>query len=305
MTASLLPLRLPPSLQEGDRVRVVLPSGPCPPEQLEKGLGCWRQWGYNPIPTLPSETASLPYLAANDAERLQALQLALDDPTCRAIACGRGGYGVTRLLPLLDWSEFCRSPKWIVGFSDITALLWTAAYQGVASLHAPLVATLPGESSQSRDRLRRWLRDGQLDTLFGRAWCRGTARGLLFPANLTVATALIGTPSWPLNSTPVILALEDINEDPYRLDRLLTHWRHSGALSPVVGVALGRFSWTSPLPAGETYAATAVLRDRLLDLQLPIVAELPFGHGEGDNCALPVGVWAVLDGDRGSLSLAP
>jgi muramoyltetrapeptide carboxypeptidase len=290
-------------LQEGDRVRIVLSSGPCPPEQLDKGLEYWRQWGYVPVPTLPSGTACLPYLAANDTERLQVLQLALDDPTCSVIACGRGGYGVTRLLSLLNWNEFCRFPKWIVGFSDITALLWAAARQGIASLHAPLVSTLPDESPQSRDRLFHWLRNGQLDNLVGQPWQGGTAKGLLFPANLTVATALIGTPSWPLGSTPVILALEDVNEDPYRLDRMLTQWRNSGALSSVVGVALGRFSWTDPLSADETYTATAVLRDRLLDLQLPLVADLPFGHGEGDNCALPLGVWAVLDGDRGSLSL--
>ncbi|MEM9155039.1 MAG: LD-carboxypeptidase [Cyanobacteria bacterium P01_F01_bin.33] len=294
-------LLFPPRLQVGDRVRVVLTSGPCNEAELRPGIEIWRSWGLEVDIDLPKHPAPLSYLAGNDGDRLHKLQSALDDPACKAILCGRGGYGVTRLLSELDWTDFRAQPKWIVGFSDITALLWAAARQGIASLHGPLVATLAAESLDVQRDMWSWLTSGTGYEWTGSAWQSGSVTGTLLPANLAVATALIGTSDWPLPLPRVILAWEDINEDAYRIDRLLTQWRHIGAFASVVGIALGRFSWSDPLPSEEIYDATATLRDRLLDLGLPVVADLPFGHGIGDNRALPVGAQATLDGDRGTL----
>ncbi|WP_017325872.1 LD-carboxypeptidase [Synechococcus sp. PCC 7336] len=301
--SGLAGLQFPARLQEGDRICVVLPSGGVTLADLEPGLQYWRQWGYEVVSLVPQESSELEYLAGTDGARLNSLQTALDDPHCRAIVCGRGGYGATRLLPHLDWTQFCQSPKWIVGFSDITALLWAAARRGVASVHGPIVKHMPLESDVSRDRLHGWLTQGYVDSLQGLVWSGGTATGLLMPANLTVATALLGTRDWPLADRPAILAIEDINEEAYRLDRLLTQWRNAGAFEGVAGIALGRFSWSDDWHEPVPYSAEAALRDRLLDLGIPIVAQLKFGHGEGDNLALPVGAIARLDGDRGSLSL--
>jgi muramoyltetrapeptide carboxypeptidase len=119
------------------------------------------------------------------------------------------------------------------------------------------------------------------------------------PANLTVATHLLHTPV-QASLQNVILAIEDVTEAPYRIDRLLTQWRTSGALKLVKGIAIGRFSQCEVAEGVASFTVVEVLRDRLADLGIPIVAELPFGH-DGCNAALPVGVLATLDGDRGKL----
>ena len=101
----------------------------------------------------------------------------------------------------------------------------------------------------------------------------------------------------------IILAIEDINEQDYRIDRLLTQWRNAGVFSAVAGVALGRFCWTDDWTEETPYSVEVTLQDRLLDLGIPVVAGLDFGHGDGDNLALPVGVEATIDGDEGTLAI--
>ena len=301
-------LETPPLLKPGDLLCVVLPSGSGSLKSLQAGIELWRDWGYDVIPLLPNTPSGLDYLAGSDGERLRCLQTAFDDPSYRAILCGRGGYGATRLLPQLDWAGFLDSPKWIVGFSDITALLWAAAARGVASIHGPIVAHMPLESVSSRDRLHRLLSVGTLEPLQGESWSAGSATGILMPANLTVAAAMLGTPDWPLGERclerrKIILAIEEINEQDYRIDRLLTQWRNAGVFCSVAGVALGRFCWTDAWTEEKPYSVEVTLQDRLLDLGIPVVAGLEFGHGDGDNLALPVGVEAAIDGDKGTLAI--
>jgi muramoyltetrapeptide carboxypeptidase len=125
----------------------------------------------------------------------------------------------------------------------------------------------------------------------------------LLPANLTVATHLLGTFVQP-NLDGVILALEDVTEAPYRIDRMLTQWRMSGAFQGVRGIALGRFSRCDPPKEVPSWTVEEVLRDRLGDLGIPIVSDLPFGH-EGANAALPVGQWVELDADNATLKWNP
>ncbi len=287
-----LPLIVPPLLKATDQAIVVAPSSPA--GDSSAGISLWQAWGLTiDSLTLPTLDENLGYLAGDDTSRLATLQAALDSPNCAAILCARGGYGATRLLDHLNWQGFRQHPKWLVGFSDTTALLWAALKAGVASLHAPLLSTLPHEPEASLSHLHRLLFDGTVTPLPGEVWQAGTAVGRLLPANLTVATALLGTPHWPHWSEPVILALEDINEEAYRLDRMLTQWRQAGALANVAGIALGRFSWTESETEPDDPLPT--LRDRLLDLKIPVIANLPFGHA-GANYALPVGVWAHLEG---------
>ncbi|MBV5262218.1 LD-carboxypeptidase, partial [Synechococcus moorigangaii CMS01] len=139
-----------------------------------------------------------------------------------------------------------------------------------------------------------------IEPLQGKGWGKGQAAGILLPANLTVATHILKTPLQP-DFENVILALEDVTEAPYRIDRLLTQWRLMGAFEKVKGIALGRFSRCDELGSADSFPVPAVLGDRLQDLNLPIVADLPFGH-DGANAALPVGLPVMLDGDRGLLS---
>jgi muramoyltetrapeptide carboxypeptidase len=291
------PCQIPPALQPGDLLKVVAPSGAL--RELEvfyRGVEIWRSRGYR-IEFSAGFDQRWGYLAGTDEERRQQLSAALADPTCRGVLCARGGYGGARLLE--DWSFPAHDPKWLIGFSDVTALLLSYYQQGISGVHGPLLTTLAAEPEWSRQRLFDWVEGRSIDPLKGDSWHGGQATGLLLPVNLTVATHLLFTPIQP-NFTGAILAFEDVSETPYRIDRMLTHWRMSGVLKQVAGIALGRFSQCDPPANSPSFTADAVLRDRLSDLEIPIVANLPFGHN-GANAALPVGVTAHLDGDQGTL----
>lgn len=190
--------------------------------------------------------------------------------------------------------------KWLIGFSDITGLLWSLCKSGRSGIHGPVLTTIAAEPEWSLNRLFDYLEGRPLAPLKGVGWGGGKVSGILLPANLTVATHLLGTPVKP-SIDGVILALEDVTEAPYRIDRMLTQWRMSGAFQGVRGIALGRFSRCDPPKDIPSWTVEEVLRDRLSDLGIPIISDLPFGH-EGVNAALPVGQAVVLDGDEGILS---
>jgi muramoyltetrapeptide carboxypeptidase len=294
-------VKLPsPWLQPGDRLRVIAPSGALRESQrLQDGLAVWRGWGFEVV--LPATVDHRwGYLAGTDHQRRQQLLEALMDSACRGILCARGGYGGARLLEDWAWPDSEGLP-WVVGFSDITSLLWSLARHHQVGVHGPLLTTLALEPTWSQQRLLDLVTGQPLAPLQGEGWGGGQVIGPLLPANLTVATHLLGTAHQPPLSQ-VILALEDVTEAPYRIDRMLTHWRMAGYLSQVAGIALGRFSRCDPPPEGPSFTVEAVLRDRLADLGIPIVSGLPFGH-DGDNAALPVGTLARLDGDRGTLDI--
>jgi muramoyltetrapeptide carboxypeptidase len=295
------PCQIPSPLKPGDRLWVMLPSGTLrETEFFEAGLEVWRSRGYR-LDLCPTYDRRWGYLAGTDAERRNALEMGLKNTDCKAILCGRGGYGGARLLEAWTWPLVQASAKWLIGFSDVTSLLWGLACQGVSGVHGPVVTTIAEEPEWSIQRLLGWLEQHHLEPLQGQGWGNGTGMGPLLPANLTVATHLLHTPLQP-DLDGVILALEDVGEAPYRLDRMLTQWRMSGRLAQVKGIALGRFSQCEA-PAGVPSLTVAeVLQDRLSDLQIPVVSGLPFGH-QGVNAALPVGVTARLDGDRGTLTI--
>jgi len=294
----------PKWLQPGDLLRVVVPSGALRDMMaFFQGVEIWKKRGYRV--ELGTEFArEWGYLAGTDAHRRQQLLDAFKDRECRAILCARGGYGSTRLLENWTWpgqGESLREgyPKWLIGFSDITALLWSQYSAGISGVHGPVLTTLAAEPQWSRDRLFCCVEGRPLLPLFGRGWGGGQVSGMLLPGNLTVATHLLGTPAQP-QLEGVILAFEDVSEFPYRLDRCLTQWRMTGAIHQVRGLALGRFSQCQSPLGIPSFTVDEVLRDRLSNLNLPIVSDLPFGHN-GPNAALPVGVPVHLDADTGKL----
>jgi muramoyltetrapeptide carboxypeptidase len=301
--------QLPPPLKPGDLLRVIVPSGTLREfDAFQKGIEIWRSRGYKV--ELPNNwDAREGYLAGTDKERRDQLAAAWNDPDCKGILCARGGYGSARLLEDWTWSPAKElnlqpsnlpTPKWLIGFSDITALLWSLSQIGISGVHGPVLTTLADEPDWSLNRLFDCVEGRPLTPLKGVGWGGGKVRGILLPANLTVATHLLGTAVQPpLDGT--ILALEDVTEAPYRIDRMLTQWRMSGALQGVLGIALGRFSRCYPPKDVPSWTIEEVLRDRLSDLGLPVVSDLPFGH-EGVNAALPVGQPVQLDADQGILS---
>ena len=293
----MLDCQLPAALKPGDELHVVAPSGALRElTTLQAGIALWEAQGYH-VKISPGVDESWGYLAGSDVHRRQQLLTALKDPNCRGILCARGGFGGTRLLENWQWPAV--PPKWLIGFSDITSLLWSLSKHGVSSIHGPLLTTLGQEPSWSRQRLFDWVSGQDIPPLQGESWVGGKATGQLMPANLTVATHLLNTAHQP-SLHGIILAIEDVAEAPYRLDRMLTHWRMSHQFVDIVGVAVGRFSRCEAPDYVPSFSAETILRDRLSDLGIPIMADLPFGH-DGVNAALPVGVWATLDADAGQL----
>ncbi|MGL5034884.1 MAG: S66 peptidase family protein [Microcystaceae cyanobacterium] len=291
---------IPPRLSRGDRVMVVSSSGALKEfKDFEKSIEIWRSRGYQ-VDLAPHYQDRVSYLAGGDAARREALRTAWQNPDCKAILCTRGGYGSMRLLEDWQWPTVNITPKWVIGFSDITGLLWSLAKIGIRGLHGPVLTTLNQEPLSSQNRLFDFLEKGKLEPLQGKGWGGGSVRGTLMPANLTVATHLLGTVLQP-NLENAILALEDVTEAPYRIDRMLTQWRLSGVFSQIKGIALGRFSRCEAPVGVPSWTVEEVLRDRLGDLGLPIVSDLAFGH-DGENSVLPVGAEVQLDGDRGLLS---
>ena len=292
-------MQCPTPLQPGDELHVIAPSGALRElTAFQAGVSLWETQGYN-IKLSPGCNERWGYLAGADEHRRQQLLAALQDPKCRGILCARGGFGGTRLLE--DWQWPTVEPKWLIGFSDITSLLWSWGQQGIASVHGPLLTTLAQEPTWSQQRLFDWMAGKTIAPIQGKGWGGGAVTGTLLPANLTVATHLLGT----IHEPPLegaILAIEDVTEAPYRIDRMLTHWRMLGKLEQMQGIAIGRFSRCEPPANVPSFSVEEVLRDRLSDLNIPIVSDLPFGH-DGVNAALPVGVSARLDGNAGTLTV--
>lgn len=293
---------LPPPLKPGDLLRVIAPSGALrESEAFGRSVEIWRSRGYR-LEISPQIDDKWGYLAGKDESRRHQLAAAWEDPLCRGILCARGGFGSTRILEDWNWQQNSALPKWLIGFSDITALLWSLYTAGICSVHGSVMTTLADEPDWSIDRLFDWVEGRPLVPLKGSGWGGGVVTGTLLPGNLTVATHLLGTPIQP-HLHGVILALEDITEAPYRIDRMLTQWRLTGAFSKVCGIALGGFTRCDAPPTVPSFSVEEVLRDRLGDLNIPIVSDLPFGHNS-PNAALPVGVEATLDGDAGILAIA-
>jgi muramoyltetrapeptide carboxypeptidase len=293
----------PPALQPGDLVRVIAPSGTLRSlEPFQQGVEVWKNRGYR-VDVISEINDRWGYLAGLDDTRRHYLKDAWFDPECKAILCARGGFGSTRILENWTWmvNDAPTQPKWLIGFSDITALLWSLYKIGIAGVHAPVLTTLAAEPEWSKQRLFDWVEGRSIEPIKGTPWGGGVVSGILLPANLTVATHLLATPYQP-EFDNVILAIEDVGEAPYRIDRMLTQWRMSGALAKVQGIAVGRFSQCEPPANIPSFTVEEVLKERLGDLGIPVVSDLPFGH-DGCNAALPVGACATLDANAGVLTI--
>jgi muramoyltetrapeptide carboxypeptidase len=241
------------------------------------------------------------YLAGDDARRRDEFARALVEPDVAAIVCARGGYGASRFVHDLDWSSLRRLPRWIVGFSDVTAFHVEATSLAVASVHGPNVTALGRADARAREELldalerpmrRRTYR--QLQSLV-----QGAASGPLVGGNLTLlhACATAGRLRLPPNS---ILFLEDVTERPYRIDRMLTTLRSGGHLDSAAGFVLGDFSDCGP--GRDGVSVLDVVREVLAPLGKPIAWGLPCGHGE-PNVPLHFGASAVLEATNEAAAL--
>lgn len=284
---------------------LVSPSGPTRAERVARGVELLTGWGLRVTPA-PNVYARDGYLAGGDALRAADLNAAFADPTVRGVLCTRGGYGAQRVVDAVDMAAVRRDPKVVVGFSDITALqlaLWRGAR--LATVHGPGAAWLDERTpAASAESLRAAVttvapvtmkRDEAEQTAPVRV--PGVARGTLLGGNLSLLASSVGTPDMP-DLSGFILLIEDVDEPPYKVDRMLTHLRRAGLLAGLAGVAVGQF--TNCTDAWDVPVA-AVLAERLGGLGVPVLGGLPIGHGVG-QVTVPVGVPAVLDADAGTLT---
>jgi muramoyltetrapeptide carboxypeptidase len=289
-----------PALRPGDVVRVVAPSSAFDPDALERGLAVLRErLGLRPR-VRADVAARHRYLAGDDARRLEEWREAVADPEAKAIFCVRGGYGAMRILPAIDPGPLIDRPRLFVGFSDLTAIHAALNRAGLVTVHGPVLTQLGRAPSEAVDHLEAlltgraprpnaWDRPEPGGGLVGSATIvPGRASGPLLGGSLTLLSHLQGTPFAP-RLEGAILALEDVTEEPYRLDRYLTHLRLTGALDGVAGVALGQLSGCDR----GGIAGIDVVRDALRALGVPAIEGLSFGH-EDLNLAFPLGARATL-----------
>lgn len=302
----------PPRIQRGQTLGIVAPAGPVKPERLRRGLDrLGDTFRIRLAPTLTTaRAAGVPsYLAASDVQRADELAAMLADPDVRGIVLARGGYGLTRILSLLDPDVLRRDPKPIVGFSDGTALLAWAHASGVRGIHGPMIVQLGELPEPDVAHLVALLTEPRAPG--ARPWpliCSGSGivRGPLVTANLTLASMLVGTP-WPLPLTGAIALLEEIGEKPYELDRYLTQLTLTGELAKPSAVVLGDLTRCEDLnpPTGEPDPADAAVRtvvERVTSAGKPCAIGAPVGHGNR-NEAVPFGAACELDLDRGVLAI--
>ena len=288
-------------LQAGDLIGVIAPAGPAQPDQLAAVEALYARQGHR-VRLYPGCREIAGYLAGSDAQRLADLHAAISDDEVAAIHCLRGGYGAMRLLDAIDTALLRRKPKLLIGYSDITALhaLWCRF--GLPALHAPMPASDLIKPGREVDEvalfalLREGLHAG--DVLApalepGTLRVAGTAEGTLIGGNLSLVAALLGT-GFEWQAEGAILFLEDIHEELYRVDRLLTQLRLAGVLDAVRGIVLGSFT--------EATSPQALLQQMLGGLGKPVLGGWPSGHGT-PNRPLPLGVRVRLDAGAGQLRL--
>jgi muramoyltetrapeptide carboxypeptidase len=285
-------------LTEGARVALVAPSGPIERGRLEQSLALLDGWGLEAVvyPSGRAEHPSIPYLAGTDAQRAADLQDAWCDDSIDAVFCMRGGYGSVRLLDLLDRDALAAAgPKPLFGSSDVTGIheYWQEQL-GVPTWFTPMLATgaLLDDAAATAS-----LRRAVFEPVAGRTYTSphaaglvdGEATGLLAGGNLSLLAMTLGAKGRPpLDNSGRIVLLEDVTEEPYRVDGLLVKLLRAGWFDGVAGIALG--SW---LDCGDPAQLRALAEELLGPLGVPLVWELGFGHDKAAQ-SIPLGVEATL-----------
>ncbi len=302
-------LIIPPYLHEGDKVVILSPSSKIDKAFLKGAVKRLTSWGLHPVLARHAGSSHGTY-AGTVGQRLEDLQAAMDDPDTRAILCSRGGYGAVHLVGKLDFSRFRESPKWLIGFSDITALhnLWQR--EGFASLHAPMARHLTVEPED--DFCTQALHDILTGAAATPAGCfgytcephklnrRGTAEGTLRGGNFAVFNGLRGTP-YDIPADGTVLFIEDVGERPHAIERMMYNLKLGGVLERLSGLIIGQFTeYEEKKQLGkELYGALAEL---VKEYDYPVCFNFPVGHVPM-NLPLINGAPVRLDVDRKGVKL--
>ncbi|WP_085516408.1 S66 peptidase family protein [Marivirga sericea] len=269
----------PSFLSKNDLILVISPSGVVDKEEVLKGARLLEKAGFKVEFSLNAFNAHFKF-GAKHQERLADLQFALDHKIAKAIYCARGGFGITHIIDELNWSQFKQNPKWIIGFSDITALLHTTYLNGFPSLHASVLQGLPRLSGDYQNKLIESL-SGNISGLNATSTFNksGKASGQLIGGNLSLLVHQIGTQT-ELDYRNKILFIEEVAEPLYHIDRMMLQLKRAGKLENLVGLVVGQFSNLTEDKSIYGQSVEEVILAHCEGYDFPIGFNFHIGHGE-------------------------
>jgi muramoyltetrapeptide carboxypeptidase len=298
-------IKQPTPLQKGDIIGITCPAGYMEPAKAKKCIHTLQQWGYEVWTGNTLKGKSKNYFSGSDEERANELQAMLDAPEIKAILLGRGGYGVSRIIDRLDFKQFKKHPKWLIGFSDITLLHCHIHQQcKIASIHAPMASAFNEGNNKYTQSLKELLtgKIKRYEIKKHRLNCEGKGEGLLIGGNLALIAHTIGTPS-ALKTKNKILFIEDIGEHIYQVDRMIMQLKRSGMLKNLAGLIVGHFSDIKDTvrPFGKTVYQT--IAEHVEEYTYPVCFGFPVGH-EKENLALKIGSTYTLKVEKNKVILS-
>ncbi len=273
----------PPYLKKGDTVAVFAASNKVTRSEMADGIKTLQGWGLNVVEAENLYEDDGRY-AGTQSQRILGLQKLIDNPNIKALFSARGGYGAAQVISFLDLEKMKSDPKWVVGFSDVTALHVALNNLGIESVHGPMVNKLTHAASV--ESLRKALFGEQLSySIPKNADCVvGEAEGRLVGGNLSLIYSLGGT-LFDLNAKDAILLIEDTGESNYHLDRMLTNLKLSGKLDCIKGLVVGEFT---SMNQGSDDPINEIILSKVKDLGIPVMYGLNVGHGT-ENYAIYLG----------------
>ncbi len=290
-------IKIPPYLKKGDTIAITCPAGYMEKKKIAICVKTLQEWGFQVMIGKTVGSKSTNYFSGTDEERKDEFQALLDEPSIKAILCGRGGYGVTRIIDQLNFAAFKKNPKWIIGFSDITVLhahLLTKC--NTASLHAPMAnafnaggAKLPYVQSLQKALKGAKMQYTCLPHEFNNL---GKSTGVLMGGNLALIAHLVGS-NMMYKTKGAILFIEDVGEYSYNIDRMIIQLKRAGVFSRLNGLVLGGFTDQKDTnrPFGKTIEE--ILQEQLTEYDFPICYGFPVSH-DTENYALKVGATVEL-----------
>jgi muramoyltetrapeptide carboxypeptidase len=284
-------MKIPPYLKKGDTIGITCPAGYMAAEKAQTCISTLQKWGYHVMVGKTLGSSSTSYFSGTDEDRRNELQAMLDDNSINAILCGRGGYGVGRIIDQLDFTKFKKNPKWLIGFSDITVLHNHLHNKiKIASLHAPMAAAFNDGENEFILSLKNALVGKKAKYKIATHPFNkiGKTQGILVGGNLCLLSNCIGTASDIITKNK-ILFIEDIGEQLYNVDRMLRQLKRSGKLKHLTGLIVGGFTdmKDTDRPFGKTVYET--IADIITDYSYPVCFNFPVSHAK-ENYALKVGV---------------
>lgn len=299
-------MKIPPYLQKGDTIAITCPAGYMAKEKASTCIKVLQQWGYEVLVGKTLGSKSKTYFSGTDEERLNEFQAMLDAPEVKAILCGRGGYGVGRIIDQLDFTAFSKNPKWIIGFSDITILhAHINRNFKIATLHAPMAGAFNdgGYKNKYVKSIKAALEAEKADysCKTHRFNKTGKAKAELVGGNLALITHLIGTKS-DYQTKGKILFLEDIGEQHYNIDRMLHQLKRSGKLNDLAGLIIGKFTDMQDTERPFGKKVQNIIHDIISEYKYPVCFGFPVSHDK-ENVALKVGASYQLTVSKQSVQL--